>query len=289
MRNKLFIFFLLIGSLVAYGQEDEKPVKVDKSTPDFLLQKDSIFVSEKKKKKRKKKTFNKLKTKRGYTKRGAGRGLTIEQFYYLKKYKEPNSFISPIYLYDVSKLKLLRVKNYSKTKYPPNLFKVVHGPYIKKRGNVVLEEGYFWVGTLHDNWFKYKGEEQIVLERKSYHKGFPEKYEIVYYDPADKTKVKEINPIDGLERNSGIYKYYYNSGRIKTRGRLEKGKKVGKWYEYYSNGKKKKESTYTYKDNQEVEEILNEWKVDGKLLQKYIERDKKIQEEKKKNKPKMKF
>ena len=294
MNRKLYILiFGLLISTISFAQEDkeDKYKNADKSTPDFLLEKDSIFVSKKKKKKRKKKTFNKLKTKRGYTKRGSGRGLTIEQFFYLKKFKEPSDFITPIFIYDITKLKVIKLKKYDINKYPPKQFKIMHGPYVRKKGSVVLEEGYFWIGTKHDNWFKYKGESEIVLERNEYHKGFPAKYEIKYYDPANKTEVKEINPIDGWNNNSGSYKFYFKSGRVQISGKLEKGLKVGNWYEYYTNGRKKKQSTYVWDDKQklEIETIVNEWNPDKKLKKKYLERDRKIAEEKAKNRPKMKF
>ena len=122
MNRKLYILiFGLLISTISFAQEDkeDKYKNADKSTPDFLLEKDSIFVSKKKKKKKKKKTFNKLKTKRGYTKRGSGRGLTIEQFFYLKKFKEPSDFITPIFIYDITKLKVIKLKKYDINKYPP--------------------------------------------------------------------------------------------------------------------------------------------------------------------------
>ena len=292
MRKKLYILlFTLLCSSFVFSQDDDEKIVIDKSTPDFLLQKDTIFVSKKKKKKRKKKTFNKLKTKRGYTKRGSGRGLTIEQFYYLKKYKEPSKFITPIYIYDITKLKLMKVKRYDKKKYPPKLFRIMHGPYLKKKGDIILEEGYFWIGTMHHDWFKYVGEGEIVKSRKKYKKGFPANYLIEYFDPATKKDVKEINPIDAWKDNSGLYKLYYKSGRINITGKLVKGLKTGKWMEFYTNSKKKKESYFSWdkKKKIEIERIENEWNPDGKLKQFYLDRDKKRKEEEKKNRPKMKF
>ena len=279
------LIFLTVFSSISFAQEDkekDKYANADKSTPDFLLEQDTIFVQKKKKKKRKKKTFNKLKTKRGFTSRGSGRGRTDELFFYLKKYQEPSKYVSPIYVYDIRKLKLVKLKSYDPKKYPPKDFKIPHGPYTKKKGETLLEEGYFWIGTFHDNWFRYSGEDMIVKERREYHKGFPEGYKISYYDPADKTIVKEIQPYDGFDRNSGIYKYYYETGRIKTVGRLEKGRKTGKWYEYHTNGKKKNEIEYSWNKEEEKEEstILKEWGRDGKLLPEYIQK----QKEKEKNK-----
>lgn len=288
----LILFFAISSISFAQEEKDDKYTNADKSTPDFLLEQDTIFVSKKKKKKRKKKTFNKLKTKRGFTTRGSGRGRTDELFFYLKKYKEPSKYITPIYVYDIKKLKLIKLKSYDPKKYPPKEFKIPHGPYTKKKGDMILEEGYFWIGTLHNNWFSYIGEDMIVDERIKYDKGFYEKYKISYYDPANQTIVKEINPFDEFDRNSGIYKYYFESGRIQFVGRLEKGRKIGKWYEYHTNGKKKSEKEYTWNDEEMKEEFifLNEWEYDGSLADKYVkQRAKEEAEKKKETKAKMKF
>ena len=71
-------------------------------------------------------------------------------------------------------------------------------------------------------------------------------------------------------------------------GKLEKGRKTGNWYEYYTNGKKKIEILYTWNEEKgrEESETLNEWNRDGKLKEEYI---KKKEEEKKKKKKPMKF
>lgn len=289
MQTRLFLLtaFILISSFVSFAQEDEKIV-IDKSTPDFLLEQDTIFSTKKKKKKRKKKTFNKLKTKRGFTTSGTGRSRTDELFFYLKKYKEPSKYVTPIYVYDIKKLRLLKLKSYNPQKYPPKEFKIPHGPYVKKRGEVTLIEGYFWVGAMHDNWFEYSGEEMIVKERKKYYKGFPETYKITYYDAAEKSIIKEINPFDDFGRNSGVYKYYYKTGNVKNLGMLDKGRKTGKWYEYYTNGRKKSEIEYTWNEEEQKleEQYLNEWNNDGKLKEEY---QKKIDEKKKNKYDKMKF
>ena len=299
-KSLYIILFLIVSSLVSHAQigkdeggntnqkKEDEYKNADKSTPDFLLEQDTIFVSKKKKKKRKKKTFNKLKTKRGYTTKGSGRGRTDELFFYLKKYQEPSKYVSPIYVYDIQKLKLVKLKRYDPKKYPPKLFKIPHGPYKKKKGEVLLEEGYFWVGTFHNNWFRYSGEEEIVASRKKYNKGFPEKYQISYYDPAKQTIVKEVNPFDEFGRNTGTYKYYYESGKMMMTGKLEKGRKVGKWYEYYKNGRKKIETLYSWNDKEKKEEseVLNEWNTNGKLKEEYI---KKKQEEKNSKYKKQKF
>lgn len=301
---KLFyIFLLFIGcSSASWAQTGNSTTKTDskkektedeysgadKSTPDFLLEQDTIFVSKKKKKKRKKKTFNKLKTKRGYTSKGSGRGRTDELFFYLKKYQAPSKYVSPVYVYDIQKLKLVKLKSYNPKKYPPKQFKIPHGPYKKKKGEMIMEEGYFWAGTFHDNWFRYSGEAQIVASRRNYHKGFPEKYKISYYDPADQTIIKEINPFDEFDRNSGIYKLYRDNGRIELVGKLAKGRKLGKWYEYYPNGRKKIETEYSWntKEGKEERKVLNEWNTNGKLKEEYVK--KKAEKEKSKYK-KQKF
>lgn len=288
----LYIFILMLFfSMAAHAQEDSI-ITTDYTNTDFLLEQDTIFVQKKKKKKRKKKTFNKLKTKRGFTTRGSGRSRTDELFFYLKKHQDPSKYITPVFVYDVRELKLIKLKSYNPTKYPPSQFKIPHGPYTKKKGDMILEEGYFWIGTFHDDWFKYRGEDMIVEERNAYDKGFPKNYQVTYYDPANQTIIKEINPIDQWKANTGTYKYYYETGRIKTVGRLEKGRKVGTWYEYYTNGKKKMEIEYSWneKEGKEESKIINEWNNDGKLKEEYLRRkEEKEKEELEKKRKRMKY
>lgn len=281
---KLFFFiislFLFLVSNVLWAQEENKK-KYEKvnleekieNEPNHLLEKDTIEVVKKGKKKRKKKTFNKLKTRRGFTKSGSDESQIIETFFYLKKYKEPDPYVPFVFLYDRLKFELLKVKQtaYDIEKYPPKQFRIVHGPYKKKRGGFLLEEGYFYIGTMHHFWFKYKSDEELVLDRANYYKGWPAEYKMSYYDPSEKKRPKEINPYNIYGENSGKYIYFYDSGNPKIIGTLEKGVKVDEWIEYHDL-KKKKYKRWTYPDNyeeakqkQDIEHDM-EWDKKGDII-----------------------
>ena len=52
---------------------------------------------------------------------------------------------------------------------------------------------------------------------------------------------------------AGVYKEYYNDGKLKVQGEFVKeggydmGRRIGKWYYYYTNGKIKKVKNYPVK------------------------------------------
>lgn len=259
--------FLLVSQL-ALAQEDKTKDKkedllLNYEEPDFLLEKDTLTKVEKRKKKRKKKTFNGLKTRRAFTRRGAGSKETIELFYFLKKYKEPNTYVTN-YLFEVLKQRIIEVKDYDKKKYPPKEFKILHGSYVKKQDTTILAEGYFYIGTKHHRWEYFRND--ILIDKQVFHKGYPAESQISYYD-TDKKKVREVIPYMFGEM-TGSYVYFFPNGSIKEKGEYENGKKIGKWFEYYEYKHRSKKITQypknAFDDAKPI--VLNEWDAEGKVL-----------------------
>ncbi len=267
------LVFCFVGFGVAYAQEPKDKKKksgednfLNYEEPDFLVDKDTTEVITKKKKKRKKKTFNGLKTKRGFTKSGSGKRTTLELFYYLKKHKEPDKYVTPVYLFEVQQLRIVKVKKYDKEKYPPKEFKILHGPYTKRRDTTLLMEGYFYIGTKHHRWETYTNDE-VLKEKKVYHKGWPAESKITYYD-AKKKKPREIIPVVWGVKD-GTYLYYYESGGIKEKGKYINDLKVGKWYEYYPGKGRTKKITEHAKDGYDKDytpKVLKEYDEQGKII-----------------------
>ena len=184
-------------------------------------------------KKRKKKKYSKRyflgqKVKRGFIKSGRGSRETLETFSYLEEYQAPNPYAPLKYLYDVKKRKLYRTSNDEVDK---DRYKVLHGPYEKKVDGQVVEEGYFYVGTKHLRWEKYKADEESTLvDKHHYDKGFVRDAVVSYY--GDTKKIKEVIPYEYGEVQGTYYRFYEN-GQVQWSGQYAKGRKVGVWINYY--------------------------------------------------------
>src|SRR4051812_3296248 len=152
------ITFFLIGSFAALAQEEQRPAfgtegqfTFETDKPYKLLELDAQtsepIVTKKKKPKRK--TYYGIKTKKGFTRKGFGEKTVIETFYYLKKHEKPTPFVRDIYWYDFTRREI------RKTGFDPKKGVLVHGPYKKVQGDLILEEGIFYKGTKHGRWMKY--------------------------------------------------------------------------------------------------------------------------------------
>jgi len=228
------------------GQPDEKTrfgflkkredgvALADTARPDLALVTDSSAAANDPKKKKRKQPKNKKEflgypIKRGYTKAGSSRKATIEQFYYLPEYVEPSRYAPAKYYYNTKEKKILRDATID-----PKEARILHGPYKKMIDRKVVEEGYYYIGTRHLRWENYrinKDEENILLNKIYYEKGFPRDAIVNYYDAA-KTKVKEVIPYADGKLN-GEYVLFFESGLRAWDGQYEAGKKVGVWNEYW--------------------------------------------------------
>src|SRR5688500_7256194 len=150
MRCKLLFLFALLGSApLVFAQENEaEEQRFTIDTPASLdFKKEEDPISDKKKKKVKKKVFYGVKTKKAFTRRGQGNRITYEIFYVLKKPETPQTFVRDIYWYDYTRKEIRKTE-----KFDPEKGVLVHGPYEKRMGEVVLAKGIFYKGTKHGRW-----------------------------------------------------------------------------------------------------------------------------------------
>ena len=211
--------------------ETEKPYKLlelDEKTSEPIVSK---------KKKPKRNTFYGIKTRKSYTRKGFGDKTVIELFYVLKKPDKPTAFVRDIYWYDFTRREIRRTGNFD-----PKKGVLIHGPYRKMQGTVVLEEGIFYKGAKHGRWMKYDRRD-LLDDKEKYYKGWPKESLVTYYDGVEHKKVKEMIPIEINERE-GFYYLFHENGMIAVTGEYKWGEKIGDWIENYPNGKRKKILAY---------------------------------------------
>ncbi|MCC9135841.1 toxin-antitoxin system YwqK family antitoxin [Pontibacter silvestris] len=199
-----------------------------KPTVNLPLDDEEEQQGKKKKKKRSKREFLGYKVKRGFIKSGgSGDRQVLETFSYLPEFEEPDPYAPEKYLLDTKKNKLYRTR----TNVDPAKHKVLHGPYVKKIGGQIVEEGYFYVGTKHLRWERYRNDEEgTLVDKKHYEKGFQRDAVVSYY--GNTKKIKEVIPYEYGEVQGTYYRFYEN-GQIEWTGQYEKGRKVGVWIKNY--------------------------------------------------------
>ncbi len=200
----------------------------DTAKPMLEEPKEEVEEQKKKKKKRNKRYFMGYKVKRGFVKSGGkGDRQILETFSYLRDYEEPNSYAPLKYFFDVKKKKIYRTSG----EVDPEKFKVLHGPYKKKQGKQVVEEGYFYVGTKHLRWERYRNnDDHTLVDKEHFEKGLQRDAIVTYYDGTK--KIKEVIPYEFGEVQGTYYRFYEN-GQLEWSGQYEKGRKVGVWIKHY--------------------------------------------------------
>jgi antitoxin component YwqK of YwqJK toxin-antitoxin module len=263
-----FAIFLLTGCF-AYAQdkkevlgkegqftfETEKPfrlLELDEKTSEPIVSK---------KKKPKRKTFYGIKTRKSYTRKGFGDKTTIELFYVLKRQDKPTSFVRDIYWYDYTRREIRRTGNFD-----PKKGVLLHGPYKKMQGTIVLEEGIFYKGAKHGRWMKYDRHDMLD-DKEKYYKGWPKESLVTYYDVVEHKKVKEMIPIE-IDEREGFYFLFHENGNIAVTGEYKWDQKVGDWIENYPNGKRKKIISYPKEpfDKEIKPFVRKEWDEKGKEI-----------------------
>ena len=134
----LFCFLFLALSRPIRAQDDsgndgDVQFLIERSTPLTVdLEKQDSLKSQtrKKKKKTRRNFFYGYKSKRGFTKTGFGNNTTIEIFYYLKKWVEPDPYVPEIYWFDFRRKKIRNSGTIDK-KYG----RILNGPYKKIQGD----------------------------------------------------------------------------------------------------------------------------------------------------------
>jgi antitoxin component YwqK of YwqJK toxin-antitoxin module len=277
MRDSPFLFPFLkiaIGFSIAWGipffadAQEGDPGSLKRDIPVTITFEEEVDelseeAKEARKRKKKKNVFFGIKTKKGFTKSGYGDKQTIELFHFLKEPAEPDPYVPDFYWYDFQR-KQVR----SSGKFDPKRGKVLHGPYKRMIGDQVVEEGIYYKGLKHGRWVKYD-RNNILMDKRKYYKGWPKESLARYYD-VDRTKLKELTPIQYGEE-TGTYFYFHENGAIAVRGELENGEKVGRWTEYYpfpGLRRKKKEIQYANDpyDDTFTPFISREWNKRGQLV-----------------------
>jgi antitoxin component YwqK of YwqJK toxin-antitoxin module len=223
----------------------------DTARPALALTVDTAAQDQQKNKKRKvkknKKEFLGHKIRRGFTKTGSSKNAVVEIFYYLRTYAEPNPYAPAKYFYSTKRKKILKSSTID-----PKEARILHGPYKKMKNRQVVEEGFYYVGTRHLRWETYRQntrEENILISKMYYEKGFPRDAIINYYDAA-RTKIKEVIPYAEGKLN-GDYVMFRPDGLLAWEGQYEEGRKVGVWIEYWPFRNRKR---YEYQYPETVED-----------------------------------
>ncbi len=251
---------MLISPLISWGQEEgEQRFTID--TPvnlDFEKEEEPVNT---KKKKIKKKVYYGIKTKKGFTRKGTGDKVTYELFYYLKRPEKPTFFVRDIYWYYFTRREIRKT-----TTFDPSKGVLLHGPYEKKQGQILLEKGIFYKGTRHGRWMKYRSDSSLV-DKDRFYRGWPKESLVTYYDPHQRTKMKEMTPIEYGEKE-GYYYFFHENGQLAVQGEYQWDEKVGDWTEFYSNGKRKKIISYPKEpfDESLKPYIKAEWNDKGKEI-----------------------
>jgi antitoxin component YwqK of YwqJK toxin-antitoxin module len=266
MRLRVLLFcpmLFLMPDLFAQEQApQDQQFTVD--TPASLdFQKEEEPVDTKKKKKPKKKVYYGIKTKKGFTRKGFGERVTYEIFYFLKKSEKPKTFVRDIYWYDYTRRE---VRMTSPASFDPSKGVLLHGPYEKRQGEVILVKGIFYKGTKHGRWLSYK-RDSTLTDKEKYYRGWPRESMVSYYDPMERKKMREMTPIEFGEKE-GFYYFFHDNGALAVQGEYHWDQKVGDWTEYYSNGKRKKILSYPKEPfDKEVKPYIKvEWNDKGKEI-----------------------
>ncbi|MFT6133724.1 MAG: antitoxin component YwqK of YwqJK toxin-antitoxin module [Cyclobacteriaceae bacterium] len=209
------------------------------------------------------KIFWGTKTKKGFTKKGFGKKTVTELFFYLKKkdFEGPDEYIQDFYYFDFKKKKIVKSKKIK----DPSKVGVLHGRYIKKVGEQILEEGYFYKGKKHGRWMRYNTND-ILQDKTTFWKGWPQESQLAFYD-YQREKLREVIPIIYGERQ-GTYYAFHNNGILAATGSFKFDRRVGVWREYYDNRRIKREIVYP--ENPFVADqqgyITREYSREGKLI-----------------------
>ena len=235
------------------------PVSLDFRTDEA----DESLVEIKKEKKRKRNHYYGVKTKKGFTRKGFSKNITLELFYFLKEPVEIDPYVRDVYWFDYKRREILKGQNYD-----PERGALLHGPYKKVLGNQLLDSGVYYFGMKHGTWL-FHDKNDVLIDKEKYYKGWPRESLVKYYD-KDRLKMKEIIPVEFGEKE-GNYFYFFENGRVAVRGEFRWDRKVGDWMEYYETGRRKKIVRYS-KDpfGEEKPFVLREWDVKGKEVYDYF-------------------
>jgi antitoxin component YwqK of YwqJK toxin-antitoxin module len=212
-----------------------------------------------------KNTFYGIKATRMFIRHASG---VIEKFYVLREYGNPPAHTDGVYYYDREDQKLYLINPLERAlRLDKDKHWLVHGPYIKTKGENILEMGNFYAGVKHGRWERFD-KNFVLIEKMHYNRGLARDTEVVYHDEK-KNKVKEIVPLQyGLRH--GTYIAYHPSGRLRERGQYQFGAKIGRWREFYDQDAtpRQRETIYPkdFYDDKTQAYVAREWDNRGKVV-----------------------
>ena len=264
MQTKVFfIFFFILITTVGRGQNIKSNIfKIDTdsiSSRNLLatFKRDSLNDVPKK---QKKKIYFGKKTKKGFTKSDNGQRILYENFHYVKNIQSIDSYVRDVYWFSKKKKKIIKTKKITKDNF------LLHGPYVKKIGDNVIEKGSFINGLKHGRWVSLS-KSNILQDKEEYFLGWPKYSKKSFWDYSKK-KLKEIIPIQYGEKD-GYYYAFHKNGNLAVKGEYLFDKKIKIWSEYFSDkGKKKREISFPKEPFEEnyLPVITKEWNINGKLI-----------------------
>lgn len=233
--------------------------------PDLGLKISKTFKDVKKELKSLKKDFNGkdyegLKVQKQLIRQGSGNSLTFFEFYTLKDFTQPNPYNRHLFWFDHKANRI--VEGIGRDRETNDL---MHGPYKKYLGDLVVEEGWYYLGTKDGRWESYD-KNYNLLNKEYYERGFYQDSEISYYNEKQ-AKIKEVKP-KLYGKVTGEYFSFYESGTLAEQGFMDDSVKVNKWVEYYPTGNRRKKETQFGKDCYDTSfesYILYEYDERGKI------------------------
>lgn len=276
IRKSTFLFLLLFVVSVSHSQIKEKGkifISEDaKPTLELNPEAEEEEEEEKKKKKKKKKVFYGMKTRKAFTPAvRRGRKVTIETYFVLKEFVEPDPYVKEVHWFDVEKRKI-ETGRASQVVNDYKEMRILHGPYKKYVNKMLVEEGNFYVGTKHGRWVKYDLD-TVLIDKNYYYKGWPRDAKISYYD-VEQTKIKEVMPIVwGVKE--GDYVYFNENGTLRITGLYQDDMKVRRWRIYHEGTQRRKMDIMYPLDPSEKPFVMYEWDVRGNFLYDYRKEDEK--------------
>ena len=211
-------------------------------------------------KKQKKNFYFGKKTKKGFIKSNNGQRILYENFHYIKVVEKIDPYVRDVYWFNKKKKKIIKTKRITEDNF------LLHGPYIKKIGDNIIEKGAYINGLKHGRWIRLN-RSNILQDKEEYFLGWPKYSKKSFWDYSKK-KLKEIIPIQYGEKD-GYYYAFHKNGNLAVKGEYLFDQKIGVWSEYFTNkGKKKREISFPKEPFEEnyLPVITKEWNINGKLI-----------------------
>jgi antitoxin component YwqK of YwqJK toxin-antitoxin module len=182
-----------------------------------------------------------IKTERRLGQYGSGNRSTVEEINVVKFVEDESisTYAQEIWWFDPNQSRIVNssIKD-NKTA------QICHGPFKKIVNNMVVELGFFYMGTKDGRW-ETLGTENELENKVYYDRGLLAGSSISYHDDAKK-KIKQVVP-NFYGKTRGTFLAFYPSGNLKEDGKLDDSVRIGRWREYYefgTGGRLKKEWRY---------------------------------------------